>query len=364
VTFHADDYPRAEHGYRSTIEGDSMMTKTMMAYHLDKLGTIDDLSLRRDSIPRPGPRQVLVRVQAASLNRRDFMVMQGKYVMPTRLGVVPLSDGAGEVVAVGEEVTRARVGDRVTATYFPGWVDGELTPERAGDQYGCVRDGALAEYWLLEDEVVVQLPAHLSFQEGATLTCAGVTAFAALTGPRSVLPGETVLTLGSGGVSLFTIQFAKMLGARVIATTSDPAKTERLRALGADHVVEYGSKPDWESSVRDLTGGRGVDHVIETVGPATLQRSILATRYGGQVVLAGAFGEQPIDGMSLLLSNVTITPVLVGSRSTFEAMNRAIAQHELRPVINQVFPFDQAKQAYHYLDAQRQIGKVVISAAA
>jgi NADPH:quinone reductase-like Zn-dependent oxidoreductase len=335
----------------------------MKAYRIEKLGDTDGLVLGERDEPTPGPNEVLVRVRAASLNRRDLMILARTYPLPSKPGVVPVSDGAGEVVAVGQSVRRVTIGDRVTGTYFVRWLDGRLTLELLA-QYGCSVDGMLAEYVRLHEDSVVHIPAHLSFEEAATLPCAAVTAWSALTGPRPVVAGETVLTLGTGAVALFAVQLAKLLGACVIAITSSENKAETLTTLGADEVVNSTATPDWDQAVLELTGRRGVDHVVETIGAATLARSITSAAFNSEIALIGSFGDwATFDGRALGGRFVTIRRTTVGSRAAFEAMNHVIAQHGLRPVIDRVFPFSQAKDAYGHLEACRHVGKVVIAGA-
>jgi NADPH:quinone reductase-like Zn-dependent oxidoreductase len=335
----------------------------MKAYCIEKLRDANVLVLGERDEPTPGPNEVLVRVRTTSLNRRDLMILTGTYPLPLRPGVVPVSDGAGEVVAIGQSVRRAAIGDRVTGTYFVRWLDGRLTLELVA-QYGCSVDGMLAEYVLLHEDSVVHIPAHLSFEEAATLPCAAVTAWSALAGPRPVVAGETVLTLGTGGVALFALQLAKLLGARVIGITSSEGKAETLTKLGADAVVNYTASPDWDRAVLELTETRGVDHVVETIGAATLARSIRAAAFNSEIALIGAFGDWvTFDGRALSGRFVTIRRTTVGSRAAFEAMNRVIAEHGLRPVIDRVFPFSQATDAYRHLEACRHVGKVVIAGA-
>lgn len=336
----------------------------MKAYHLEHLGSPDSLVLRLQNEPEPGASQVLVRIQATSLNRRDLMILNRTYPVPSRPDVIPISDGAGEVVAVGSEVTRVAVGDRVAGNYFARWKEGKLTWDHMTQQLGCTLDGMLTEYALLDEEALVRLPASLTFEEAATLPCAALTAWSALTGPEPIQPGDTVLTLGTGGVALFALQLAKVLGARVIATTSSDEKAERLKQLGADDVVNYQATPGWSRTVRELTAGVGVNRVVDTGGSDTLGESIKSVAPNGEIALVTAIGKRPmieIHPPALAASLLTIRRLLVGSRTTFEEMLRTIASSELHPVIDRVFAFAEARQAYQYYTTGSLFGKVVIS---
>ncbi|MFI6497821.1 NAD(P)-dependent alcohol dehydrogenase [Nonomuraea typhae] len=333
----------------------------MRSYHLDSGAGIDGLSIRRHDDPVPGPGQVLVAVRATSLSFRELMVARGDYVLPVKPDVVPVSDGAGEVVAAGPGVTGTRVGDRVTATLFPTWQDGPFGRRHLAQRGGSL-DGMLTELAVLEEDSLVPIPDHLSYQEAATLPCAAVTAWNALTGDGEGLQaGQTVLVQGSGGVSLFALQFAKALGARVIATTSSPAKARRLTELGADAVVDYRATPDWAAEVRELTEGHGADRVIDVAG--LLEQSLKAVAVAGHVACVGFVSDTaaPLDPRTLFASGATVRAVAVGSRAQFLAMNRTIETHRLRPVIDRVFPFDQAPDAYRYYASGQALGKVVIS---
>ena len=225
----------------------------MKAYHIDRFGSIGGIVRRSAEDPRPGPKEVLMRVRASSLNYRDLMVLKGGGRGPTRLGVIPLSDGAGDVEAVGEGVTRVKVGDRIAGCFHARWYGGPIKPEYLTDRLGANLDGMLAEYAVLNEEALVHVPSHLTFEEAATLPCAAVTAWVALTGHRRITAGDAVLTLGSGGVSVFALQFARILGARVIATTSTAEKAERLKTLGASEVINYTETPEWDEKARQLT---------------------------------------------------------------------------------------------------------------
>jgi NADPH:quinone reductase-like Zn-dependent oxidoreductase len=333
----------------------------MQAYHFERVGAgLDGLVLGEHAEPHPEANEVLVRIHARSVNYRDVRILDGRYPVPGREGTIALSDGAGEVVAVGRGVSRVAVGDRVAATYFPRWIAGAFSLGLAADQFGCTRDGMLAPFVVVNEAALVKLPAHLSFEEAATLPCAGLTAWSALLGPRPILPGETVLTIGTGGVALFALQFARLFGARVVSITSTEAKAKRLRELGADEVINYVTMPDWDRAVRERTGGRGADHVIETGSIDTLTRSVACTAEGGVITFVAALGEGSFDPRCLF-NPVTIRRTYVGSRAGFETMNRAISVHRLQPVIDRVFRFAEAKEAYRHFGGRKHIGKVVIS---
>ncbi len=324
---------------------------------------IDSLTVTERPEPRPGPGQVLLRMRAWSLNYRDLMVAKGQYNPKLRMPAVPLSDGVGEVDAVGEGVSRAKVGDRVAGCFMPKWTCGELTEAKSRSALGGGgAEGMLAERVVLDQEGVVHVPEHLTDEEAAALPCAGVTAWHALVTAGRVGPGDTVLTQGTGGVSLFALQFARAAGARVVITSSSDAKLERARALGAADGVNYKSTPDWEERVRQLTGGTGVDHVVELGGAGTLGKSLRAVRTGGRIsligVLTGAGGQ--VNPLPVLMKGVCVQGIYVGSREMFEAMNRAVALHRLRPVVDRVFPFGEVREALRYLESGAHFGKVCL----
>ncbi|MES0006844.1 NAD(P)-dependent alcohol dehydrogenase [Mesorhizobium sp. M0062] len=336
----------------------------MRSYRLEGFGGTESLAMRDEARTEPKPHEIVVRVRAASLNRRDTMILGGTYPLPPRQGIVPLSDGAGDVVAIGDAVTRFAVGDRVTGSYFARWIDGRIN---AGliDQLGCTLDGMLTEFAVLDEQWAARLPDHLSWHEAATLTCAGVTAWNAVTGTRIPKPGQWVLTIGSGGVSLFALQFAKLLGCRVIAITSRAEKADRLRALGADLVVSSTDIPEWGGWAREQTGG--IDLVVETGGPATFAQSLIASTLYGHIVLLTL---QDASGRSIEMpaalyqrSLATISRLFVGSRSNLKAMLRAVSQHRLKPVVDRVFPFAEAPEAYRHFQQGDVFGKVVIDCA-
>lgn len=310
--------------------------------------------------PSPGRGQVLVRMRAASLNFRDLLVMNGAYG-PRKPELIPLSDGAGEVEAVGDGVTCVRPGDRVALTFHLDWIAGAFVPAlNPIGRGGGAADGVLAEYACVSQEEVVRLPEHLSFEQGATLPCAAVTAWTALCAYAPLTPGDTVLVQGSGGVSVFALQLAKLAGARVIATSSSTEKLARLRALGADEVIDYRRTPEWHTQVLDLTGGVGVDVVVEVGGAGTFAKSVAATRPGGRISVVGLLEGMPQIGPEFFLRMQSIHPIRVGSRAHFEDMNRAIGRHRVEPVIDRVFGFGEAVEAFRHLEGRRHFGKVVI----
>jgi len=323
---------------------------------------LSSLCVETCETPVPGPRQVLIKVHAVSLNYRDHAVVSGKYFGGVlQRDTVPLSDGAGEVVAVGDDVTRFKVGDRVIGCFFQGWIDG--VPEASDLQaLGSPLDGMLSEFVALDEAGVVACPPHLDDAEASTLPCAGVTAWNALQVSGRIRPGDTALLLGTGGVSVFGLQFARMSGAQTIITSSSDEKLERARSLGADATINYRSTPDWDEAVLEITNGRGVDHVLEVGGAGTLARSFRAVGFRGRVSLIGVLAgrEGDTNPHPLMLKNASLTGIFVGSRAMFEQMNKAIAANEMRPVVDRIFAFDEARDAYAHQLAGDHFGKVVI----
>jgi NADPH:quinone reductase-like Zn-dependent oxidoreductase len=329
----------------------------VQSYRLERFGSLDGLVSVQEEAPEPAAGEVLVRVKASSLNFRDLAILMGWSPFPVQPGRIPLSDAAGEVEAVGAGVTRFKAGDRVVDSFYPTWFGGERLA--AFDFYGTERDGWLTEYKVVSAESLILAPPHLTFEEAATLPCAGVTAWSALAG---VGPGDTVLTQGTGGVSLFALQLAKVLGARVIATTSSAGKAERLKALGADSVIDYVANPEWADTARALTDGRGVDRIVEVGGPGTLAQSIKAVKYAGHISLVGALaaGSAGMDFMKVFMSQATYQCIGTGSRSDLEELCRVLAAHAVHPVIDRVFSLDEAKAAWTHFADRRLFGKVVI----
>lgn len=334
----------------------------MRAMRIHQVGGPEGLCVDEQPTPSPGPGQVLVRVRATSLNYRDLLVIKGQYSRNLPLPMVPLSDGAGEVAAVGDGVTRFKTGDRVAAAFMQTWIAGKPTEAASKSAMGGAIDGMLAEYVVLHEEGLVAVPAHLTLEEAATLPCAGVTAWHALFGEAPLAAGEAVLVQGTGGVSLFALQFARLAGARVIATSSSDEKLARALALGASDGINYKTTPDWDKRVRALTDGEGVDHVVEVGGAGTLAKSLRCVRMGGQVsvigVLSGGSGEVAL--FPVLMKNIRMQGIYVGSREMFEAMNRAITLHQLRPVVDRVFSFDETADAFRYMESGAHFGKIVI----
>jgi NADPH:quinone reductase-like Zn-dependent oxidoreductase len=333
----------------------------MKIYHAHGLAGIDSLSLEDEPPPGAlGPGQIRIAMKAASLNYRDLMMISGAFADLTPQDLVPCSDGAGEVTETAADVWRVRPGDRVALTFNPHWIGGAFEPSpgavgRGGSIQGVMRE----EIVVYQDEAVV-LPAHLDFEEGASLPCAGVTAWNALCGAKPLMPGMTVLTQGTGGVSLFALQFAKMFGARVIATTSSPERCARLKNLGADEVIDYRADPEWNVAVRALTGGKGVDLTIEIGGAESIDRSLASTRMDGRIALVGLLTGMPNAPSDLFQARLEVTPIKVGSREDFVAMNRAIAFHESRPVIDRRFAFEELPEALRHLESRKHVGKIVI----
>ncbi|MGH6923766.1 MAG: zinc-dependent alcohol dehydrogenase family protein [Propylenella sp.] len=335
----------------------------MRAYHLKEPKAGDGLEMVELPDPKPRAHEILVKVGAVSLNFRDLAIARGTYAFGTlSLPIVPCSDAAGRVMAVGANVTRFKVGDRAAPIFFPKWLGARVTREATATTLGAGGTGTLAELVAFDEAACVSVPEHLSDAEAACLPCAGVTAWNAAFEGQPIRPGETVVTLGTGGVSLFMLAFAKLAGARVIATTSSEEKRKQLEALGADATINYAATPEWDKAVLDLTGGEGADLVVDVAGPKTLPRSLAAARPGGRVTVIGAMGGPgEINPMPISGRSINVRGIYVGSRAMFESMNAAIATNKLRPVVDRVFPFSEAPDAYRHLAARKHFGKVCIA---
>jgi NADPH:quinone reductase and related Zn-dependent oxidoreductases len=312
--------------------------------------------------PVPGAGQVVVAMRAASLNYRDSLVIRGRYGPRVALPLIPVSDGAGEVVAVGPSVRRVKPGDRVAPLFFQRWQGGRPDQDKMFDSLGGPVDGVLTEQMCLSEDGVAVIPPHLDWAEAATLPCAGLTAWTAIVTDGRVGPGDTVLVQGTGGVALFALQFAKLAGARVIVTSSSDAKLERVRALGADETINYRQTPAWDRVVKEMTGGAGCDHIVELGGAETLERSVRAIRIGGTLsligVLSGAAASLALP--LVVMRQVRMQGITVGARDGFEAMAGAIGQHGLRPVVDRVFSFDDVPAAFATFDQGAHFGKICI----
>lgn len=333
----------------------------MRTYEIREFG-IDNLATTEREIPAPAAGEVLVKFHAASLNYRDLMVVLGSYNPRMKLPAVPLSDGAGVVAAVGDGVTKWVVGDRVSPVVIQDWFDGEPSAEKARTAIGAgAFDGVLREFGAFREESLVAIPDQLSFEEAATLPCAAVTAWNALVVSGRLKAGDTVLTLGTGGVSIFAVQIAKHFGARVISTSSSDEKLERVRRLGADETINYRKRDDWDKVVLEMTSGRGVDHVIEVGGTGTLSKSVKAVRVGGHIALIGALdmaGE--FNPIPVFMKGIRVQGIFIGSRKMFEDLNDMIEGSNLKPQIDRVFDFDEAREALHYMESGSHFGKIVI----
>src|SRR5579872_3946637 len=333
----------------------------MKVYEVRQFG-IENLVVVERADPQPGAKEVVVKFHAVSLNYRDLRFVNGTYNPNARLPAVPFSDGAGEVVAVGADVKRWKVGDRVCTIFTQGWLEGSLSIEKRRTALGAGDlDGVLREYGAFDENGLVEVPGHLSFEEAATLPCAAVTAWNALIVSGKLNAGDTVLTLGTGGVSIFALQFAKMHGARVIATSSSDEKLAKAKGLGADDLINYKKAPEWDKEVLRLTNRIGVDHVIEVGGAGTLSRSLNSVRVAGHVALIGVLavvGE--FDPRSILMKAVRMQGILVGSRQMFEEMNKAIKTNRLKPVIDKTFAFKEAAEALRYMESGSHFGKIIV----
>ena len=333
----------------------------MKAWRIPAFG-IDRLSL--DEVPtlQPGPGQILLDVHAVSLNYRDLLMVKGAYNPKLEPNRIPCSDGAGTIAAIGEGVTRFAVGDRVTGTFFQAWQDGDPSAEKFKGALGGDLDGTLAQQVLLSEDGVVRFPDHLTFEEAATLPCAGVTAWNAVVTAARIKTGDTVLIQGTGGVSCFALQFAHALGARVIGTSSSDEKLSRVEKLGLSAGCNYRDNPEWGRWAVSQTSGRGVDLTVEVGGAGTFQQSLAATRVGGIVAQIGVLSgrEQSLAITPILHKMLQVRGIYVGSRRHFEEMNRAIAQTSMKPVVDRVFSFGEARQAFEVMENASHVGKIVI----
>ena len=335
----------------------------MKAWLIENDDGIDALKLADVPIGDPGPGEVRVKIMTSSINRRDMNTVLAPGARNTPLPRIPNSDGAGEVVAVGANVTEFKVGDRVASCFFKRWPAGRISAPVMASALGGAEEGMLSTETILPEGGLVHLPAHLTWDEAGTLTCAGVTAWHALVSRGGLKAGDTVLLLGTGGVSIFALQFAKMMGARVIITSKSGEKLERARELGADETINYAETPDWDQEVMKLTDGIGVDHVVEVGGAGTLQRSVGALAFGGHIGLIGVLTQGEFNPYPLLGKSGRMSGIYVGSREMFRNMNAAIAANAMRPVIDRTFDFDDARAAYHSMQGDSHFGKIVIRVA-
>ena len=336
----------------------------MRAYQLAKSGAgIEALTKVDRPQPKPGHRQVLVKVAACSLNFRDLGIVRGTYRMPSKENVVPLSDGAGEVIEVGSGVTRVKAGDKVAGNFFQRWPGGEAPQDVQTTAMGGAIDGMLAEYVVLEEEGTVKLPSHLSLEEGATLPCAGVTVWHAMMEHAKLIAGQTVLLQGTGGVSVFGLQLGHAMGMQTIITSSSDEKLAKAKALGATHAINYKATPDWDKAANEFTSGRGVDHVVEVGGAGTFAKSFGAIRAGGKISMIGNLSGAATElNPGLIMGRrANIQGISVGSTQMFEALNRAIAANKIKPVIDKVLPLEEAREGLRLIQDREVIGKVVVT---
>ena len=332
----------------------------MRAYEIVSEGGIDALALNERRSPEPGKGEILVAVRASAINYRDLSTIEDPVPRGIIFPLVPNSDAAGEVIAVGDGVTRFKAGDRVAGCFFQNWSDGSISAAAMASAMGGPIDGVLAEEVVLNEAGAVHIPPHLSYEEGATLPCAGLTAWNCLVEQGGLKPGKTALFLGTGGVSIIGLQIAKMMGARAIITSSSEAKLERASGLGADELINYRENPDWQARVLELTDGAGVDVTIETGGGGTLEKTMQATRIGGTISLIGVLTGGTINPTTVMRKSIRLQGVYVGSRRMFEDMNAALALNRVHPVIDQVFEFEDARTAYHTMRGAGHFGKLVV----
>jgi NADPH:quinone reductase-like Zn-dependent oxidoreductase len=335
----------------------------MKAFELKEPIGVDGLVLNENRLePEPGPGEVKVRIKAASLNYRDLMVIKSQYRGLLKPMCIPLSDGAGEVAGLGEGVTEFKVGERVTGAFFDDWADGAITTEKIAHARGAVIDGVLADYAVFKKSALLRTPTRFTDVEAATMPCAAVTAWSAVVEVAKIGAGDTVLLLGTGGVSIFALQIAKSRGARVIITSGSDEKLARAKSLGADDVINYKATPDWEKTVVQLTGGKGVDLVVEVGGPGTIERSIKVVRTGGIVAMIGVVaGAGQFDPRSLIGRAIRLQGVFVGSTAMMRNMFAEMERAKVKSVIDHVFRFEETREAFRKLESGAHFGKIVIS---
>ena len=332
----------------------------MRAYEIVSDGGVDALALNERQSLEPGKGEILVGIRASSINYRDLSTIEDPVPRGISFPLVPNSDAAGEVIAVGDGVTRFKAGDRIAGCFFQNWSDGSISAAAMESAMGGAIDGVLAENVVLNEAGAVHIPPHLSYEEGATLPCAGLTAWNCLVEQGGLKPGKTALFLGTGGVSIIGLQIAKMMGARAIITSSSEAKLERASELGADELINYRENPDWQARVLELTDGAGVDVTIETGGGGTLEKTMEATRIGGTISLIGVLTGGTINPTTVMRKSIRLQGVYVGSRRMFEDMNAALTLNRVHPVIDQVFEFEDARAAYHTMRGAGHFGKLVV----
>jgi len=339
------------------------MAEENRVYHRKGEG-FDKLVLTAEHIPKPGHGQVLLRMHAMSLNYRDVLIGTGKYGGRIPDGVIPISDGAGEVVELGEGASRFKKGDRVTPNFVSGWITGNINGKLVATSLGGSVDGVAGKYIVIREDCLVRIPEHLSYEEAATLPCAALTAWNSLfEGPYPLLPGQTVLVQGTGGVSIFGLQLAVASGARVIVTSSSDEKLAKAKALGAHHLINYKTHPDWENEVLQFTNNHGVDHIIEVGGSNTTAKSIKAITYNGCIGVIGGlsgFGGEGFQSGPILYKAVNIRGILIGSREMYERLHALVTLQKLKPVIDKVFEFDKLPAALEYLQSGAHFGKIVV----
>ncbi len=334
----------------------------MLAYSIEGSFGLENLKLVELEKPKPGPGEILIKMKAVSLNYRDLLVVQGHYDPRQKLPLIPCSDGAGIVEEIGPGVERFKVGDRVTSLFFQKWWSGEPTREKLRSTLGSPHNGTLTQWMVLDQEGAIKIPEHLDFIEASTLPCAALTAWSALVELAKIRPGEFVLLQGTGGVSIFALQFAKALGAKVIITSSSDQKLERAKQLGADYTINYKAEPNWGKKALEITGNRGVDLIVEVGGAKTLEQSLKAIKFGGKIALIGVLSgvSSELNILPIVMKQVDVQGVMVGPRESYQAMNRALSARKLKPVVDKVFPFERAKEAFEYMLSAKHFGKICI----